>query len=283
MNGAAGRRGLGLRLHLLDGVGARLQGRGQALRFGFVWYLQLVALANDARQLRFERGWRALFLQLRFDRPEFDGLEVEDLALALGHQSDGDGLHTPGTQAFTDLSPQERAQSVSNEPVEDAPRLLCIYQVHVDVARVLEGLADRIRGDLVEYDALQSRRAEVCRLEQVPGDRLALAVGVGGEIDSSSLAGGVADLLDGLRLLFRHDVSRQEAVIDFDAHVVLRQVPHVAYGGLYVIVCAQNARNRPRLGGRFDYDQALSVSFSQLLSLLLPLIPWYLTCQRALT
>ena len=50
------------------------------------------------------------------------------------------------------------------------------------LARVLHGGVDRLRGDLVE-DHPVHRHLRLQLVEQVPGDRLALAVLVGGEVE----------------------------------------------------------------------------------------------------
>ena len=69
------------------------------------------------------------------------------------------------------------ADLVAVETVEDAAGLLRVDQVDVEVARVCGGGPDRRLGDLVEHHPLD-RDARLQRLEQVPGDRLALAVTV---------------------------------------------------------------------------------------------------------
>ena len=69
---------------------------------------------------------------------------------------------------------------VAVEPVEDAPGLLRVDQVEVEVAGVLDGPPDRVAGDLVE-DHAPHRDLGLEHLEQVPGDGLALAVLVSGQ------------------------------------------------------------------------------------------------------
>jgi hypothetical protein len=78
------------------------------------------------------------------------------------------------------LLPEHRRDLVAVEPVEDAPGLLRVDEPLVDLARLLEGALDRIAGDLVE-DHPADRHLRLQLLEQVPGDRLALAVLVRGE------------------------------------------------------------------------------------------------------
>src|SRR5437016_11631584 len=93
----------------------------------------------------------------------------------------------------------------------------------------------------------------------MPSDRLTFAVGVGGQVDVARLLSRVADFFDGACLFFRHDVFRQEAVIDLDAQIALGKVAHVPDGRFYVIPGAEDAGNRSRLGGRLDHNEALVV------------------------
>ena len=119
----------------------------------------------------------------RLDRPVLAGGERADLALALDDEADRDGLDAAGRQPAADLARQQRAERVADEPVDDPPGLLRVDEVHVDLARVGERLADGRFGDLVEGDPPRLVRGDVGRLGDVPGDRLAFAVEVGGEED----------------------------------------------------------------------------------------------------
>jgi hypothetical protein len=79
-----------------------------------------------------------------------------------------------------------------------------------------------LRGDLVEDHPLQGRTVQLSRLHQMPGDGLALAVGVGGQEDSAGASGRILDVLHHLALLFWHEVVRLESVSDIDAQGGLR-------------------------------------------------------------
>ena len=119
----------------------------------------------------------------RLDRPVLARGECVDLALALDHEADRDRLDATGGQPTTDLARQQRAQRVAHEPVDDATGLLGVDEVHVDLARMRERFLDRRFGDLVEGHPERLLGRHVGGLGDVPGDRLALAVEVGGEID----------------------------------------------------------------------------------------------------
>ena len=128
-------------------------------------------------------------------------------------------------------------------------------------ARVGERVPDRALGDLVERHALGLRRRHVRGLRDVPGDRLALAVEVGGEVDRVGRLRGLADLGDLLLAVVGDHVLRREVVVDVDPELalagVLRQVPDVAIGGEDSVVVAQVALDRPRLGRRLHDHEVL--------------------------
>ena len=93
-----------------------------------------------------------------------------------------DALHASGRRglAATEHAPQHRRRLPADEAVEHAPALLRLDELHVELARMLERLADRVRRDLVEHHA-PHRHLRLQHLEHVPADRLALAILVGRE------------------------------------------------------------------------------------------------------
>ena len=180
--------------------------------------------------------------------------ERHPLALAVDDQPGRDGLHPAGGQAGHDLLPEDRADLVAVEAVEDAARLLGLDEVHVELARVLGGLEDRGLGDLVEDHPLDRDALLGLELvEQVPGDGLALAVLVGGEVELVGVLEQRLELGDVLLLVARHDVVGLEAVVDVDGQPApglvldlgrglggaLREVADVADGGLDDVALAE--------------------------------------------
>src|SRR5437773_5925268 len=57
-----------------------------------------------------------------------------------------------------DLVPQQGRDLVADQPVQHAARLLRLDQVDVHHQRLLERLADRVGGDLVEHHPVERRR-----------------------------------------------------------------------------------------------------------------------------
>ena len=261
-----GRRGERRRRRSLLGADADLaddrmrfaQGRDVPLGRGLVGQSQ--RLAVDPDQLggeRVARGGREDGL----DRPVLTRREGFDLALALDDEPDGDRLDAAGRQPATDLARQQRAQRVADEPVDDAACLLGVDEVAVDVARVRERLADRRLGDLAERDASRLLGRDVGRLGHVPGDRLALAVEVGRQIDQLRALGGLGDVVDLLAAVLVDDVFGEEPMVDVHAELalpgVLGEVADVTVGGEDAIVVAQIALDRPRLRRRLDDHEVL--------------------------
>ena len=98
--------------------------------------------------------------------------------------------------------------------------------------------------------------AQLQHLGQVPGDGLALAVGVGGEDDLLVHLGRRPELVDRLAPAFDHLVVGLEAVVHLHAHLLLGEVADVAHRGANVETVPQEPLQGSRLGGRLDDDQS---------------------------
>ena len=200
------------------------------------------------------------------DLPVLVGHEGVDLPLALHDQSRRHRLHPPGAQPPRDLLPQQRADLVPHDPVEDAAGLLRIDAVQLQRPRSVEGPLDFALGDGVEDYPLGPVDGVVQRVGDVPGDGLALAVEVGGEPDVGRLLGRLLQLADGL-LARGHDlVGRLEVVLEVHPRhrpldplgVPGGQVADVADAGHHDVVAAEVLVDRLGLGGRLDDDQVLA-------------------------
>ena len=179
------------------------------------------ALALDPDELRLERAG----VEGADDVPVRRGDELHPLALALDHEPRRDRLHATGGEARGDLHPEDGRDLVAVEPVEDPARLLRVDEVGVDLAGLAEGALDRILRDLVEHHPLDGNLG-VQDLEQVPGDRLALAVFVRREQELGGVLQLALELVDLLLLVGIDDVERLERVIDVDAEAGPRLLLH---------------------------------------------------------
>ena len=93
------------------------------------------------------------------------------------------------------------------------------------------------------------------RRDQVPGDRLAFAVGVSREQDGGLAARVLLQPLDDVLALLGDDVLRPEVVFDVDAELAGGQVADVAQAGAHRVVAPQELFDRFGLGGRFDHHR----------------------------
>ena len=136
--------------------------------------------------------------------------------------------------------------------------MLRIDEVHIEGARVAEGLLNGGFRDLVEDDAGRLFDGNARRLADVPGDGFAFAVGVCGEKDAIGGQGRLCDLVDDAGLidatgLVLHDhVLGPEVFEVFDAIAVRREVADVAHGGDHAVVITEDVFHGAGLRGRFN-------------------------------
>ena len=231
------------------------------------------ALAVDAGELRLEAGTLRAGLRQQFGRevPVGGGDEGEPLALAVDDEAGRGGLHPAGGETGADLAPQHGRHLVAVETVEDAAGLLRVDEGGVELARVVAGGFDRVLGDLVEDHALDGD-LRLQHLEQVPRDRLAFAVFIGGEVELVGVLEGLLEVGDRSLLLVAHHVIRKEAVLDVDRELAERallqlrrqvlgldQVADVPHRGLHLVAVAEVLGDGLRLRRRLDDHQFLAV------------------------
>ena len=77
------------------------------------------------------------------DQPVFLRDKCANFPLSLDDHFDGDRLHTAGRKPACDFFPQQRADLIADDAVENAPGLLGIDFVLVDLARRGKGLLYR--------------------------------------------------------------------------------------------------------------------------------------------
>ena len=211
--GGEWREGIALNVLALDladlkAAGAFQKGFG-ALGRGLVGQIEaLELLAVQDGQPRLEEGARN-GLEGDVDGPVFLRPEDLDLGLALADQAQGDRLHSAGRAAPRQLAPKHRREGEADQVIERAPGQVGVDQLAVELARVLEGLDHSRFGDFVEHHALDidavQGLAPLKLLGDMPGNRLALPVRVGGQIKPACALDRLGDLLEAL---FRPRVDR---------------------------------------------------------------------------
>ena len=238
---------------------------GARRRFAVAGTELLAAFLHDLEAHRFVFAGlrlRAGTSQLRPCFPVLLGIEGADFALAFDDQPHRHRLHAPGGEPARHLRPQQRRQLEAHHAVEEAPRLLGIDAVLVHRGGVGERLLDGALGDFVEDDALVALRRTAEHFRQMPGNRLAFAVQVGGEVDAVGAGGQGAQVAHHL-LLARNDlVVRLPAVLRIHAHALheLRAAALLAVFG--ALGRRQLARLGRFLGARFGLRLGIAATAS---------------------
>src|SRR6185312_12461396 len=234
----------------LDFARLRLVGKRELLDFlpGVLGELQ--------RESR--RSMRAFALE----RPVLLSDEGRDLFLALADHAQRGALHAARREAAPDLLPEKRREIEADEVVERPARLLRIDQIERQIARLRHRLADRVARDLIEDHPMDRLAVELAAgledLLQVPGDCLALAIRVGGEIERFRLREPAGDALDVACVLLEHLVAHRIATLRIDCPFFRDEIADVAVRGQHLEVLTQVFLDGLRLGGRFDHDQIVS-------------------------
>ena len=213
-------------LHAELGVAALLE-EGQRLLVG----------AETGGELAVDHLAVALARQHQLGADVVVGFALESLYLALAFhdEPDGDALHATCREGRLHLAPEHRRELEAHQAVQHAARLLRVYKVHVQVARMLDGLQDGRLRDLVEHDAVGVHLVQPQHLAQVPGDGFSLAVFIACQPDLFGLLGLLLQFADEPLLLFGYLIVGQQRVA-VDAYFFLLQVADVAVAGHHLEV-----------------------------------------------
>jgi hypothetical protein len=233
--GGEGRHGIAPHALALDardriGIAAFDLGDGR-LGGGLACDVELVETrAVELRQARVE-FLAALGGELGADGPVFACAEPLDFVFAFADQPQRHRLHAARRAAAGKLAPQDRREVEAHEKIEGAAREIRIDQIAVEVARMAHGLEDRGFCDLVEHDAAHVDVFElVCgrqHLFEVPGNRFALAVGVGRQNKGLDALKCPRDLGNGLFGAFADFPMHFEVAVRLYGAVFFAQIAHV--------------------------------------------------------
>ena len=186
------------------------------------------------------------------------GDEFLDLEFAVADQPQRHRLHAAGRARAGQLAPQHRREREADEIVERAAGEIGIDQRAVDVARVLHRVEHRLLGDGVEHHALDGLLLErlllLEHLEHVPGDGLALAVGVGGQDQLVGALDGPGDVVEPLLGLVVDLPDHVEVGLGIDRAVLGRQVADMAERSQDLVARAKILVDGLGLGRRFNND-----------------------------
>ena len=213
--------------------------------------------AMAVSRARTPRPWRVASSGL--DGPVFLGLEGLDLGLAVAHQAQRHRLHAARRAGAGQLAPQHGREREADEIVERPAGQIGLHQRRIDLARGLEGIEHGLLGDGVEGHPLD-RHALLQGLlllqdaQDVPGDGLSLAIGVGGQDQLVGVFDGRGDLLHHLVGAAVHVPVHLEVLVGLHRAVLGRQIAHVPVGRQHFVAGAQVFVDRLGLGDRFDND-----------------------------
>ncbi|MNM86217.1 hypothetical protein D3C81_983620 [compost metagenome] len=132
-------------------------------------------------KLRFER--RISGFQLRRNAPVFFRNKFGDFVLPIQDDFQRNRLYAAKRHPFFDLLPQQRADLVTNQPIQNPSGLLRVHKIHIDLAWGLERIFHRLLRNFIKYDTACFRLIHVQNVGQMPGNRFAFAIGVSCQID----------------------------------------------------------------------------------------------------
>ena len=228
-----------------------------ALFLGIFDVLDLIGLAVDVSQypvdalligqfllallIAEEMGGEVLFFLMEghINAPVFLGDKGADLPLPIYHHTGDDALDAAGRKAGAHLTPQEGAQLIAHDTVQNPAGLLGIHQIHVDVPGMLDGLGDGGLGDLVKGHTLGLAGIQLQQLLQMPGNGFTFPVRVGCQINELGLVGGILQIVDDLALAVNGQIGGLEVVFHIHAQLLFGQVAQMSHGGLYLIARPQ--------------------------------------------
>ena len=191
---------------------------------------RLDVLVFDAQQSRVELR-RQFGREIGGDRPVFGFDECLNLALAFDDHAQSDRLHAARRQPAAHLVPQQRRDLIADDAVEQAPRLLRIDEVFINVCRMPERFLYRRLGNLVEEHAAHGLPVLAASFEfflDVPADGLAFAVRVSGDINRISVFSGGLQFADDFLFAGNDSIRRLKVIIEIDADALLGQILDVA-------------------------------------------------------
>lgn len=120
---------------------------------------------------------------------------------------------------------------------------------------MFQGPLDRLRRNLVEFDSVLAPGVQPQHVLQMPGNRLSLAVGVGGEIHFSRLLRLLGKAPDDVLLALRIDILGLEIVLDVHAQRMHGQIADMPRGSVYFVLSFEILCDGLCLGRRLYDDK----------------------------
>ena len=194
------------------------------------------------------------------DAPVLFGFEGFDLPFPIDDEFERRTLDPSGGEALLDLAGQQGREFVSDDPVQQAPGLLGIHTLHVDMSRVFQSMLDSAFGDLVKDDAGEGLRILADGFGDMVADRFSFAVFIRRDIDGLGFLGQFLELFDcGTGISWDGVFGDELPLFDGDAEAAFGQIPNMPFGGDDFVVLAQKVADGPRFGGRLDDDEVFHI------------------------
>ena len=206
-------------------------------------------------QVALERLPFGVFFQPGVEQPVLFRHKRLPFLLAVHNQAQGHGLHAPGRDAPFHFLPKQRRNFVAHQAVKNAPGLLRVKQVGVKLTRVFNRLPHRAGGDFVELNPLYIVVFRPDKFGHMPGDRLALAVGVGRKIHGVGLGGGRFQPGHHFFLARNNFILRSEIVRLVHPQSAGRQIAYMPHAGFHGKVIAQKFADGLNFGRGLNYYQ----------------------------
>ena len=102
--------------------------------------------------LCFKNRCFCFFAQLRIQRPVFFGYKISNFFFPVSNNFYCYRLHASGTQAFSDFPPQQRAELITHDTVNNTACLLRVDFIQIDRTRIFQRVFDGAGRDLVKFD-----------------------------------------------------------------------------------------------------------------------------------
>ena len=201
--------------------------------------------------------FQSFFLKLCGNQPILLRHKIENFLLSVADNARRYGLHAACGKALAYLCPENGADLIPHQAVENAARLLGVYKAHVDGTRALDGVFDRVCGDFVEHDAALAGNIQPQYLRKMPGNRLSLAVRVGGKIDLFGVLRFLSDLFEDVAPAAQGDILGLKAVVDVHPGLALGKIAHVTVGSDHLVMTAQKFSDGFGFRWRFHNDQCI--------------------------
>ena len=199
----------------------------------FLYVVQLELLALILHGLCFKNRCLSILAQLGAQRPVFHRLERFNLAVTVSNNLRRYRLHAACTQALADFTPQQRAELIAYDAVENTACLLCVDHIHINGTRMLDSVLDSSAGNLMKFNTALVLRRNAQNMTKMPADCFALAVRVSCQINFIRFFSQGLELLNQLALAADVDILGFKVVLYVDTEGALRQVTQMSHRSSY--------------------------------------------------